>query len=160
VIVRVRGLVALGGLCVAALSGCSAARLQSAESASPPAPVVLAPAARTQDVAPPPPPATVTSPSSLAGASREETARASVEVAMAERDLEAATGSCVAACHALGAMDRATGRLCGMVAEADERRVCDDARARLVASRARVRAECGTCPGGPTVDPDAAAPTP
>jgi hypothetical protein len=86
--------------------------------------------------------------------------RAGIALRNAERELQASTGSCVAACRALGSMDRAAGALCGLVATREDARVCDDSKTVLTRARGHVRDACGSCPGGPTVDPDAPTPTP
>jgi hypothetical protein len=136
--------------------GCAASAAMPAKSA--PAPAVAVPAEA-------PAPAVVAvpaGPSSLVteepGGDREASPRASF--AAAQQALEASTGSCTAACRALGSMDRATGRLCGLASSRDDARVCDDDKVKLRAARDRVRTACGSCPGGPTVDPSAPAPTP
>jgi hypothetical protein len=83
-----------------------------------------------------------------------------MDLVTAERALEASTGSCMSACRALGSMDRATGRLCSLASSPEDTRTCDESKTKLVAARERVRASCTSCPGGPTVDPNAAIPSP
>ncbi len=76
----------------------------------------------------------------------------------ARRDLERAerdaqTGDCPGACRALASMERAAAHLCSLATAAgDSASDCDDAERRLKAARDRVRAACGTCPGGPSLD--------
>jgi hypothetical protein len=77
----------------------------------------------------------------------------------AERELEASSGNCRAACRALGSMDSSAGHLCSVASSPAEQRDCDDSKAKVVASRARVAASCGTCPGGPSLDPRAPVPS-
>ncbi len=95
-----------------------------------------------------------------AAPSREATlsvARGDLE--SAQRELDVAAGDCMAACRALGAMDRATGHLCGLVQESDERTRCEEAKNRVRGARDKVRTTCGTCPGGVSVDRNAPVPT-
>jgi predicted ATPase with chaperone activity len=68
--------------------------------------------------------------------------------------LEAAMTSCDLACRALGSLERAARVVCDLE-QGDERPRCEMARSRLRGARARVRAACGQCSGGPTTDPDA-----
>ncbi len=83
---------------------------------------------------------------------RDPSLRRAVEAA--QRELELAGSDCAAACRALGSMERATARLCAL-----EETACEDVRVRLLRSRERVRASCGGCPGGPSVNPDAPIPS-
>jgi hypothetical protein len=68
--------------------------------------------------------------------------------------LEAPMTSCDLACRALGSLERAARVVCDLDQETDHPR-CEQARSRLRTARARVRASCGQCSGGPTTDPDA-----
>jgi hypothetical protein len=86
--------------------------------------------------------------------------RARADVNAASRMLESAGSNCVVACKALGSMDRSTGQLCLLVASPDDVRVCETSKASVVVARERVRASCGTCPGGVVVDPSAPVPSP
>lgn len=103
-------------------------------------------------------PAPAPPPRAPADASREGShanalaARRDVEAA--QRELELAGADCRSACRALGSMERATARVCVL-----EEVSCEDVRGRLVRARQRVRASCGECPGGPSVDPDAPIPS-
>jgi hypothetical protein len=65
----------------------------------------------------------------------------------ASRQLAGATGDCARLCKALASMQRATERLCGLVASGSdsEKRRCVDARAKLTAATAKVTAACGVC---------------
>ncbi len=65
----------------------------------------------------------------------------------ANRQLGAAGGDCAKLCKALASMQRATERLCGLVAGSNdgEKRRCTDARAKLTAATAKVNATCGNC---------------
>lgn len=67
------------------------------------------------------------------------------ELARAEAELASAGADCAAACRALGSMERATAHLCQLAASPEDQRACDDARARLESSRARVKNTCGEC---------------
>jgi hypothetical protein len=78
----------------------------------------------------------------------------------AERELETSASDCDVACRALASMERATSQLCAIGDEPADRQRCDDARTRLHKARSRVRATCNSCPGGPSVDPDAPLPPP
>jgi hypothetical protein len=77
----------------------------------------------------------------------------------AEQALDASGSDCATACRALGSMDRATGQLCVTASDDSEHGQCDDAKARLLRARDRVRTSCGGCPGGPSVDRDAPIPS-
>ncbi len=80
------------------------------------------------------------------------------DLARAEREI--ANGDCATACRALGSMERAVAFIC-MQSQGDDGGAnrCADARTRLIASRRRVRSSCGSCAGGPSVDPDAPVPS-
>jgi hypothetical protein len=75
----------------------------------------------------------------------------------ARRELDVAAGDCPGACRALGSMDRAAGTIC-QLSHGDAPNRCDSAKSSLFAARDRVRATCGECPWGPSVD--RAAPVP
>lgn len=77
------------------------------------------------------------------------------ELDSAERQLESAGSNCETACKALGSLERAATRLC--ILEANS---CDEARGRVSRARRRVRASCGSCADGTSVDPDAPLLTP
>ncbi|MBX3212674.1 MAG: hypothetical protein KF850_11620 [Labilithrix sp.] len=72
--------------------------------------------------------------------------RASNEIEASQRELDVAGGDCQNACRALGSMDRAAGRLCGLAQSSDEQRRCGDAKGRVYSARDKVRSTCGTCP--------------
>jgi hypothetical protein len=84
---------------------------------------------------------------------------AASDVDRSQRELEGATGDCRNACRALGSMDRAAGRLCDLTQGDPETRRCDDARERVYSARARVKAMCGQCDGGPSVERSAPIPS-
>ena len=153
--------------------GC-AAQARYPEPSAPPPPAVVA--------APPPPPGAsaeqaAAAPASVAPAAPPSgkegqpfldqgldsrvasEARALGEVATAEREVAASLGSCRTACRALGSMDSAAGRLCGLASSPVERRDCEESKAKVLAARARVAASCGTCPGGTSLDPRAPVPS-
>jgi hypothetical protein len=127
------------------LDGCAAAAMEPAKS---PASAAPAPAAVTV-MAPPPPPPII---------QERRPGGALADVVRAEQDLEASIGSCVAACRALGSMDSAAGRLCRLAATNEEQRECAESKSKVIASRARVAASCGSCPGT-SVDPNAPVPS-
>jgi hypothetical protein len=81
------------------------------------------------------------------------------ELARAERELQASAGDCVLACRALGSMERATAHLCALASAPVEQATCQDARAKVLSGRDRVRASCGDCPGGPSLDKNAPIPS-
>jgi hypothetical protein len=81
------------------------------------------------------------------------------EVESSQRELDVAAGDCRNACRALGSMDRAAGRLCGLAQEADEQRRCDEAKQTLYSARDRVKTTCGGCPGGASVERSAPVPS-
>jgi hypothetical protein len=139
------------------LCGCGGA--QAVPASAPPAPASAAPdqspagaAAPSEGVVrptapeaapppPPPPPSPVDQPGD--GLALRRAARA--ELDRATRELDVASTSCESACRALASMDRATTHLCSLADEPDDQRRCEDAKQRLSAARARVRAACGIC---------------
>lgn len=110
--------------------------------------------ATTPTTAPAPAPAPAPPRAAGTGSSSSGALAARRDIEAAQRELESAGSDCAAACRALGSMERATARLCVL-----EEASCEDVRVRLVRSRQRVRATCGSCPGGPSVDPDAPIPS-
>jgi hypothetical protein len=74
------------------------------------------------------------------------------ELEGSERQLDVAAGDCSNACRALGSMDRAVGVICQLAQQADEARRCDEAKQKVYSARDRVKATCGGCPGGPSVE--------
>ncbi len=72
-------------------------------------------------------------------------AQAGNEMERAQRELDVAAGDCRNACRALGSMDRAAGRLCGLAQSSDEKRRCDDAKNKVYTARDRVKNTCGQC---------------
>jgi hypothetical protein len=70
--------------------------------------------------------------------------RAARELHDAELEL-ASAGDCATACRALRSMERAASHLCALEATDEDRRACDDARARVAAARDRVQRTCGGC---------------
>jgi hypothetical protein len=110
---------------------------------------------------PPPPGSSAAGAPSGGVSSREATlGKARSDLDVAQRELDVAAGDCVAACRALGSMDRATGHLCGLAQDRDERGRCEDAKTKVRGARDKVRTTCGTCPGGVTVDRNAPIPSP
>jgi len=107
----------------------------------------------------PPPPAAAAAPTASGIAPHVALQRARAEIDAAQRALETSAGDCTAACRALGSMDRATGHLCDLASDADDRRRCDDAKTRVLAARERVKTTCGSCPGGPSVERTAPIPS-
>jgi hypothetical protein len=81
------------------------------------------------------------------------------EVDTSQRELDVAAGDCRNACRALGSMDRAAGRLCGLTQGESELRRCDDAKRRVYSARDRVKATCGQCENGASVDRSAPIPS-
>jgi hypothetical protein len=84
---------------------------------------------------------------------------ANADLVSAQRELEASSGNCAAACRALGSLDRAAGRLCSLASTREDQRTCDDAKTKLISARNRVRTACGSCPGGVTVEATAPVPS-
>jgi hypothetical protein len=74
-----------------------------------------------------------------------------VESSQRELDPNLANNDCKNACRALGSMDRAAGRLCGLV-QSDEMRRCDDAKEKVYSARDRVKRTCKACDDGTSVD--------
>jgi hypothetical protein len=79
------------------------------------------------------------------------------DLARAAKEVEASLGDCAAACRALSSMERATGHLCTLSGDTD-RQSCDDAKAQVLAARARIRAACGSCPDGQSLEKNAPIP--
>lgn len=105
--------------------------------------------------APPPPPAPATEPPRQPTAGARATpgtsrtvalSQASTEIESSQRELDVAGGDCRNACRALGSMDRAAGRICGLAQTNDEQRRCGEAKTRVYSARDKVRSTCGTCP--------------
>jgi hypothetical protein len=117
------------------------------------------PPAPAQPMAPPPPPAPAAAARPPEGGTRASLRRAGLELDTAQRELEASAGDCAAACRALGSMERATGHLCDLASDLEDRRVCEEAKTRVQAARDRVRNTCGSCPGGPSVERGAPIPS-
>jgi type IV secretory pathway VirB10-like protein len=157
---------------VVAMSGCGAQADRAPASApsvvaEPPAdrspeesPATMAPVAP----APPPPPAalSVAAPKSETagrGGSGSDLGNARSELALAEKQLQSSAGDCSTACRALGSMERATAHLCALASSSDDQRSCQDAKGKVLAGRDRVRASCGDCPGGPSLDKGAPIPS-
>jgi type IV secretory pathway VirB10-like protein len=84
--------------------------------------------------------------------------QASNDIEASQRELDVAGGDCRNACRALGSMDRAAGRICGLAQTNDEQRRCGDAKTRVYSARDKVRNTCGTCPDV-SVDRDAPVPS-
>ncbi len=126
---------------------------QPAGEAAPPPPAAIAPpgagaapqAGATSPYAPPPSRAIALG-------------QASNEIETSQRELDVAGGDCRNACRALGSMDRAAGRLCGLAQSNDEQRRCSDAKVRVYSARDKVKNTCGSCPDV-TVDRDAPIPS-
>ena len=118
----------------------------------------------TPAVPPPPPPsqpgtaAPQGEPSKTTQSRAQALQTAANEVESSLRELDVAAGDCRNACRALGSMDRAAGRLCGLT-QADETRRCDDAKQRVYSARDRVKATCGLCENGAAVDRSAPIPS-
>jgi hypothetical protein len=108
--------------------------------------------------APPPPPPAPPAPGEEKGVTAALRGSRS-ELARAERDLEASLSDCRSACHALASMERATGHLCDMASDHEDRRTCEDAKTKVLAARDRIRSSCGSCPDGPTLDRTAPVPS-
>jgi hypothetical protein len=118
------------------------------------------PSAQESAAPPAPAPASPAAPADRDTAGRQATMRrAAADLRSAQQQLEASMGDCVAACRALGSMERATGHMCDLATATDDRRLCEDAKTRVLAARDRVRATCGTCPGGPSLERSAPIPS-
>jgi hypothetical protein len=140
----------------ASLVACSA---QKSPPPQQPAPEAAPPGYAAQPAAPPPPPSDAstaspqglppsTAPSPYAPPPNRNVAisQATNEIETSQRELDVAGGDCRNACRALGSMDRAAGRLCGLAQSNDEQRRCGDAKNRVYSARDKVRNTCGSCP--------------
>jgi hypothetical protein len=116
---------------------------------APPPPAAAAPAA----------PMTVveTSPQPVATMPSSMTAEVGAEMKRAEHDV--ATGDCPTACRALGSMERSVVFLCAANTSTDDADRCANGRRHVLSARHRIRTNCGGCPGGPSVEPDAPIPS-
>jgi hypothetical protein len=91
---------------------------------------------------------------------RESSLRAArSEVDRARGQLEASMSDCTSACRALASLERATGHLCDLATAIEDRRKCEDAKTRVYLARDKIRASCGSCPGGPVLDKSAPIPS-
>ncbi|MDF2693919.1 MAG: hypothetical protein K0S65_2302 [Labilithrix sp.] len=101
---------------------------------------------------PPPPPDAPAQPTTAPGGFAQPPNRsvalsvATNDIEASQRELDVAGGDCRNACRALGSMDRAAGRICGLAQSNDEQRRCGDAKTRVYSARDKVRNTCGTCP--------------
>ncbi|MFO0678491.1 MAG: hypothetical protein U0169_18280 [Polyangiaceae bacterium] len=96
--------------------------------------------------------------SGAGGGSSNRLREASIAFDRVARELEAGLGQCSVVCRSLASMERSASHLCALALADRQESLCTDAAARVRAARARVRASCGSCPGGPTLDPDAPLP--
>lgn len=127
-------------------------------------PMAVLPSTGSTASPPPPPPSQPgqpgTSPPSPAGGDALRQMQSAInEVERSQRELDVAAGDCRNACRALGSMDRAAGRLCGLTQGDPETRRCDDAKQRVYSARERVKTTCGQCQGGPSVERTAPIPS-
>lgn len=160
-------------LVATALVACAAERKAAEAPRSPPASDPAAAVHAQPGAAPPPPapsPATdaagpsPTQPGMPAASHAPLSSRtlalgqATNDIEASQRELDVAGGDCRNACRALGSMDRAAGRLCGLAQSDDEQRRCGDAKTRVHSARTKVKNTCGSCPDV-TVDRDAPIPS-
>jgi len=97
---------------------------------------------------------------SQTGRDREAALRsARTDLERAERELQSSASDCAAACRALASMERATGHLCDLASGPSDRTRCEDAKTKVLAARDRIRASCGVCAGGPTLEHGARIPS-
>jgi hypothetical protein len=110
-----------------------------------------------------PTPAPTTAPAARPSESVDRRARAvraaRRELDQAQRDLDASMWECGTACRALGSMERATGHLCDLATDAEDRRRCEDAKTAVLKAREKIRAACGSCPNGPSLEKTAPIPS-
>ena len=105
---------------------------------------------------PPSQPAPPSTAGTSASGSREiELRNARRDLQSATRDLDASLGDCSNACRALVSLERATAHLCELADSSSDRTSCDDAKARVIRARAQIKASCGTCSNGATLDSNA-----
>jgi hypothetical protein len=81
------------------------------------------------------------------------------EVERAQRELNLAMNDCTSACRALGSMERATGHLCDLASDADDRQRCEDAKSVVLKAREKIRGTCRSCPNGPSLEKTAPIPS-
>ncbi len=81
------------------------------------------------------------------------------ELERARRELDLSMNDCMSACRALGSMERATGHLCDLASETDDRQRCEDAKTAVQKARERIRGTCRSCPNGPSLDKTAPIPS-
>lgn len=68
------------------------------------------------------------------------------------RELDASLGDCTNACRALVSLEHATSHLCEMAADASDQSSCSDAKGRVIRARSQIKASCGTCSNGASLD--------
>jgi hypothetical protein len=157
--------------CTSSLAACAlAAMLVQACGASPPPPAAAPPpAAEAVETGPVPasaspatvasPPPATPSPPPPAAPVAPETMTSEVGATLKRAEHDIATGDCPTACRALGSMEHAVSFLCAANPSGDDADRCDNAKHHLKNARRHVRANCGGCPGGPSVEVDAPIPS-
>lgn len=155
---------------VVGLAGCASAdsRRPAAAPTVGPAPGAAsaeasAPKGRPRPQAPPPAadaPLPSGAPPSTFARADDALRMATREIDAAQRELDVAAGDCRGACRALASMDRAAGRLCRLAPDEPEPSRCSEAKQRVYSARDRVRATCGHCEGGPSLEHGAPIPSP
>ena len=87
------------------------------------------------------------------GAKKEAALRnARGDLQHAMRELDASLGDCTNACRALLSLEHATAHLCELASDAGDQGTCSDAKARVVKARSQIKASCGTCSNGASLD--------
>ncbi|MGH7283893.1 MAG: hypothetical protein ACRELY_20395 [Polyangiaceae bacterium] len=102
-----------------------------------------------------PPPPSATGSSTASGTREIELRNARRDLQSASRDLDASLGDCSNACRALVSLERATAHLCELADSSSDHSACDDAKARVLRARAQIKASCGACSNGATLDANA-----
>ncbi len=74
------------------------------------------------------------------------------DVQLATRDLDASMGDCANVCRALSSLERATAHLCALASGDSDKSACDDAKSRVQHAQAQIKASCGTCANGASLD--------
>lgn len=146
-------LAACGGAAEPAKSPTPASEMAPSTGGAAPADVAQPESVQASPPMQPAPPST--SGTSASGSREIELRNARRDLQSATRDLDASLGDCSNACRALVSLEHATAHLCELADSSSDRSSCDDAKARVLRARAQIKASCGACSNGATLDANA-----
>jgi hypothetical protein len=128
------------GASLVALSACGGAMAPEAKSSMPPAPPPSGSGGESTSAPTTP---------GLGGASAgaDDVPHAQISFDDSVKAFEASGGQCASMCKALASMERAADHLCDLTKDggADDKKRCDDAQAKVVNARERIKSSCGAC---------------